>query len=456
LIQGAQLWDWDGGTAHPEFDRLTQSIRQMLGEESGMAGTTEHVISKPVQAKRPGFAASYGRALVIVAAIVVVLLLSKFVFQSVDRSAEQQGNTGSTGSSSSERPSSPDSGASGTVPDGAFSIAIGERIDRDVPAAGAGMIAKPYEEDHYVFTARPGQLVYFRKLRHDRGLDYIQWRLVDSNGEELFNTCLGCTEAGLHTLTRGGTYILTVGADRDASTGSYQLQLYDVPPPGKFPIKIGDAVTQNQPAAGAGAIEVPGAHDVYTFTAGSQQRVYFRLFEHSRGTDYIQWRLADEDNMEVFSTCLGCTEPGVQTLNKDGAYTLTVGNRTDPSTGTYRFQLFDVPPPNQFTIRIGDRIRRGSPGSGAGVIESPGAEDVYVFSAAAGRQVYVRLLERSPGMDYINWQMVDENGMEVFKTCLGCTEPGVQTLVRGGRYTLRVGNAANPSTGTYAFEIGSR
>jgi hypothetical protein len=171
---------------------------------------------------------------------------------------------------------------------------------------------------------------------------------------------------------------------------------------------------------------------------------------------YIRWRLVDENAMEVFNACLGCNEPGVQTLVRGGTYTLTVGNRTDPSTGTYRLQLFDVPAPNQFSIKIGDRIRSGSPGAGAGSIESPGAEDVYLFSAAAGQKVYFHLLDRDKGMDYIKWRLVDENNAEVFNTCLGCNDPGVQTLTRGGKYSLIVGNRTNPATGNYAFETGAR
>ncbi|HEX6768092.1 MAG TPA: hypothetical protein VF208_01975, partial [Candidatus Binatia bacterium] len=136
--------------------------------------------------------------------------------------------------------------------------------------------------------------------------------------------------------------------------------------------------------------------------------------------------------------------------------TLTVGNQKNPATGTYRLQLYNVPPPNQFSIKIGDRIRPGIPGAGAGAIESPGAEDIYQFSATPGQKVFFRLLEHAKGTDYINWRLVDDNGMELFNACLGCSEPAVQTLTRGGIYTLTVGNLRNPATGDYAFELGSR
>jgi hypothetical protein len=53
-----------------------------------------------------------------------------------------------------------------------------------------------------------------------------------------------------------------------------------------------------------------------------------------------------------------------------------------------------------------------------------------------------------------SWRLVDENGMNIFNSCLGCGEVGVQTLTKGGTYTLIVGSATNPSTGRYAIEIG--
>jgi hypothetical protein len=318
-------------------------------------------------------------------------------------------------------------------------VAIGDRIDDGVPGPGAGNIEKPYAVDHYAFTAEPGQSVYFRMARLSRGLDSIKWILVDDNGMEVFNTCLACTEPGVQDLTRGGQYVLSVGSENDASTGTYRLQLFAVPPPTRLSVTVGDELR--------GEIESPGAGDVYAFTARPRQRVYFRMREHSNGLAYIKWALTDDNGAEVFNTCLGCTEAGVQTLVRGGTYTLTVQNKVDPSTGTYRLQLFDVPPADQSTIRIGERVTSGS-------IESPGAEDVYTFTAARGQKVSFRMVERSRGTDYLKWRLVDDDGMEVFSTCLGCTDPGVQTLVRGGKYTLTVGNSVDPSTGTYVFETG--
>ena len=463
-IQTAMLMNWQGDLADPEFNRLVQAIEHLLGQTNSARPTAA---PKRREKMRPLTSGPGMRTSTLAIAVILVLIVGGFALLRSFKNNEQRSQTtpspppsSATSSKAADSPSSSVPVASSTKPiappQGAFAIKIGDKIDDGVPGPGAGSIETPYGQDVYVFNAAPRQKVYFRMLRRGTGMDYINWKLTDADGAELFNTCLGCGEVGVRSLSKGGTYTLTVGNDKQPATGTYQLQLFDVPPPSRFSIKIGDQIKDDMPGAGAGSIESPGAEDIYTFTAAPRQKVYFRGWEHSTGMSYIKWQLTDSNGMEVFDTCLGCGEPGVQTLTKGGTYTLTVGHQNNPATGTYRLQLYDVPPSKQFSIKLGDKVRAGTPADGAGIIESPGTEDIYLFSAAPGQKAYFRILERGKGMDYVNWRLADENGMELFNTCLACGEPGVQTLSKGGTYTLTVGNNRNPATGDYAFEIGSR
>jgi TIR domain-containing protein len=455
-IQTAMLKNWHGDPADPEFSLVIQAVRQLLKQpetappiiHSGMKAVSK--LAQTWQTRR---------GLLVVFAVALIIMVGAIALRNPRQKAEpvpgsndRVENPQPAGSSST---SASRSGTRNSLPR-AFSIKIGDKIDDGVPAPGAGNIETPYSQDVYVFSAAPKQRVYFRQLRHGTAMSYIKWRLTDADGAEVFDTCLGCTEPGVQTLTKGGSYTLTVGNHKDPGTGIYQLQLFPVPAPTQFSIKIGDTIKESVPGAGAGVIESPGAEDVYAFTASPRQRVYFRAWEYSTGLAYIKWKLTDENGMEVFDTCLGCSEPGAQALIKGGSYTLTVGNQKDPSTGTYRLQLYNVPSPDRFSIKIGDKIKAGIPGTGAGVIEAPGAEDVYTFNAAPAQKVYFRLLEHGKGTEYINWRLVDDNGMELFNTCFGCTEPGAQTLTKGGSYTLTVGNPRNPATGNYVFELGAQ
>src|SRR4051812_40875343 len=126
--------------------------------------------------------------------------------------------------------------------------------------------------------------------------------------------------------------------------------------------------SENVPSTGAGTIASPGATNVYTFTAAPGDRVYFRRFEHRTGMEQIGWMLTDSDDQKVFDTRL-YDEPGVHVLRKGGTYSMTIGSTQVPATGNYHVQLFGVPKPDQITIGIGDTIKEGSPGRGAGFIE---------------------------------------------------------------------------------------
>jgi eukaryotic-like serine/threonine-protein kinase len=461
-IQTAMLMNWRGDDSDPEFNRLVKAIEQLVRQPARpfpSRGASQ--TNKPAHRRLPP-----GRW-IIAAAVVLLIIAGAVAMKSFVRQSDQPQQQTSSGSGSSPATGTPSTGSpapspepaatttKSIAPQGAFSIRIGEKIADGVPGPGAGIIETPYSQDVYVFKAASRQRVYFRVLGRSTGMDYINWKLTDADGTEIFKACLGCSEVGVRALNKGGAYTLTIGNDKDPATGTYQLQLFDVPPPNQFSTKIGEQIKEDVPGHGAGIIESPGAQDIYTFEATPRQKVYFRAWEHSVGMSYIKWQLTDSHGMKVFDTCLGCGEPGVQTLTKGGSYSLAVGHENNPATGTYRLQLYDVPLSKQFSIKIGDRIRPGSPAAGAGTIESPGTEDIYVFSATPGQKVSFRITERSKGMDYVNWRLVDDNGMELFNSCIACGERGVQTLSKGGTYTLTIGNTRLPATGDYGFEIGA-
>jgi hypothetical protein len=152
------------------------------------------------------------------------------------------------------------------------------------------------------------------------------------------------------------------------------------------------------PGAGASVIETP-SEDVYSFNATPRQSVYFRVWEHSTGLSYIKWKLIDDNGMELFDTCLGCSEPGAQVLVRGGTYTLTVGNQKYPSTGTYRLQLSNIPPPDRFTIKIGDKTP-GFPVP-APALSKLRALRTFIVHAAPGQKVYFHIWN-GKGMDYTN------------------------------------------------------
>jgi hypothetical protein len=459
-IQTAMLQGWNGDRDVPEYARLVSSIRQMLGEPASPPSPTAR---RNYPTSTPPFA--HGKRIAIGAGAVVLALLLVILAKTMFHSGERGSSSASTdGASSSGSPiksgSGERSGATGASSTagtskpvkGAFAIKIGDRIDDGVPAPSAGNIETPGAKDVYTFTAAPRQRVYFRKFSHGKDMEQIGWTLADADGAEIFDMRL-YEEPGAQLLRRGGTYTMTVGSERVPATGTYHLQLFDIPASKTFPIRIGDKIKEDVPGPGAGRIESPGAKSLYTFAAAAGQRVYFRKFDHEKGMEQISWKLADPEGTDVFDARL-YEEPGVQLLRKAGTYTLTIGSDRVPATGGYHLQLFNVPPPHQFGIKIGDTIKENMPGPGAGNIESPGAKDVYTFSAAPGQTVFFRKLGHDPGMEQISLKLADADGTEVFDSRL-YEEPGAKVLRKGGTYTLTVGSDRVPATGTYRLQLSS-
>ena len=467
-IQTAILASWNGDTSHPEFERLTNAIEALVS-----AAPVKELISPspspPVRRTRgPHWQKrSVVSALALLALLALVAMLNRSREDSTARERLTASDTltkpapeGAVPSSSTAVPSSspqaapsPASAGSGRAKTAdAFALTVNGRIADGVPRPGAGVIESVGATNVYVFEARPGQRVYFHTVQISNALAGARWSLTDTEGMTVFDTCLACSAPGVQRLIGGGRYTLTVGAN-GSGTGLYELRLFEVPPPDRFALTIGDTVQDDQPGRGAGAIDSPGAEDIFTFTAAPRERLYFRMIDHSPGAAGLRWRLTDSNGAEVFNTCLGCSEPGVQRLSKGGEYTLTVGNSTNVGTGSYRLRLTRVPDPQQFAVKLPARISSAVPAAGAGMIEVPGAEDVYVFNAAPGQQVRFLSLDRDQAVGGLRWRLLDHNGNEVFNTCLACSDPGEQRLTAGGRYELIVGDMGSAATGAYSIAV---
>jgi len=470
-IQAANLTQWHSGQAHDEFEMMVHSIERMLGRTT--AG--DHPAARASSARSFTSAPVSRRRLAIVAAVIAVAIgawwglygSGESIRKATDPFAageQQPGKQEAAQSASSPKSSAPSAdpptaGAASTAPppglphsgEAMFAIKIGDRIEDDAPAAGAGVIAAAYSETVYWFDAPARESVFFRVRKLDAGLGSVRWKLVDGTGRELFNTCLGCTTPGVIELRQAGRYTLTVGGG-DGATGAYSLQLTRVPPPQRSSLEL-----SRKPLKVAGVVEAPGARNLYTFTAPPKTRLGVYSVRMDAGMDSLQWRLADGDDETLFDTCLGCTHPGVFELQKGGKYALSVGGNADPATGAYTFQILSVPLPTRIGLGPLDgivRIGPDRPVAGAGEIESPGGVDVYEFTVPTRAQVAVRILKVDSAIGSIGLQITDENDNVIFASCLGCSEPGALTLSRAGAYALTVGSTRDPATGTYELQIG--
>jgi hypothetical protein len=120
-----------------------------------------------------------------------------------------------------------------------------------------------------------------------------------------------------------------------------------------------------------GTLPGPGIRDEYGILGRAGQTLFFDLQE-GEGLG-MRLELRHESGSRIFQT-LALADRGEVTLPFDGRYRFTL-TREGTMNGPYRIQVSDVPPPQEFSMAVGDSVADGSPAAGAGRIETPGARD---------------------------------------------------------------------------------
>ncbi len=219
-------------------------------------------------------------------------------------------------------------------------------------------------------------------------------------------------------------------------------------PVDEFTIGLEEIVEPGVPGPGAGELETPGAVDIYTLTIDEETAVWF---DELSGSSFLtDWRCEDSRGGEVFAQPLGgSAEPGLFVLPAD-TYTITVEGDDPDDTGTYSFIVWAVNDPELFEIGLKEIVADGAPGPGAGVIEEPGALDIYTLEIAAETTVYFDELSGNPIQ--LQWRCLDGLDNEIFAQGVGgSAEPGAVVLP-ADTYTIEVfGNG--DGVGSYSFTV---
>jgi hypothetical protein len=352
------------------------------------------------------------------------------------------------------------------IVDQSFALTLGQAVTNGIPGAGAGILETPGALDTYTFQATAGQSVYFDALTGNPCDPRLRWKCVGPTNQVLFDQWLTATpgcgngDPGTVTLQASGTYTVTVYGAAD-STGAYGINIVPVLAQ-PFALTLGQAVTNNVPSPGAGILETPGALDSYTFQATTGQSVYFDALTGNPCDPRLRWKCVGPTNQVLFDQWLTATpgcgngDPGTMTFPASGTYTVTVYGFTD-ATGNYAFQVMPVLP-QTFTLALGQIVTNGVPGTGAGSIETPGASDVFPFSATAGQSVYFDALTGNPCDPRLRWKCVGPTNQVLFDQWLTATpgcgngDPGTMTFPVSGTYTVTVSGFTD-ATGNYAFQV---
>ena len=435
--------------------QLLQVLESSLGQSRARRTTPEDALPSSIAlddaptiardtAGRGGFRLRLPQ-MVIGMAVAAGALLAALVL--IARScSEDDDSTSSTTSSSSTSTTTP-----GVIE--RFALVVGDEVSPGVVAGaaapGAGSLPTPGVSDIYTFDAAAGQAVFLDLTAGCETLDF-HWKVGKPGEEPVFEDY--CRDRGPIELEESGPYELTVWAV-DATTGDYSFQLWDVPPPERFALVVGDEVSPGvvagAAAPGAGSLPTPGVSDIYTFDAAAGQAVFLDLTAGCETLDF-RWKVGKPGEEPVFEDY--CRDRGPIELEESGPYELTVW-AVDATTGDYSFQLWDVPPPERFALVVGDEVSpgvvAGAAAPGAGSLPTPGVSDIYTFDAAAGQAVFLDLTAGCETLDF-RWKVGKPGEEPVFEDY--CRDRGPIELEESGPYELTVW-AVDATTGDYSFQL---
>ncbi len=323
-----------------------------------------------------------------------------------------------------------------------FPLTLESEVSNGVPGPGAGNIEEPGAVDVYTFSIAAPLSIFAMETS---GGCAIRWSLTAPSGAVIFNdTAICTTPPGARALAEIGTYTLRVEGTGGA-TGTYGFIVYELNPPEVFPIALKSAVSAGVPAAGAGVLEESGAIDRYELTITEPTTIFL---DHLSGNCSLRlWLEAPSGATLVNASFLCLDASGIVDLTEIGTYTVRVEG-VNGATGSYGFIVYALNDPEVFPIAVGDTVSNGVPSVGAGVIEEPGAEDVYLIPIGTPKTVY---FDQLAGGCSLRWRLTAPDGSVLFTTFL-CLDGGEFQLSQIGTYTLTAfGNDA--ATGSYSFTL---
>ncbi len=307
-----------------------------------------------------------------------------------------------------------------------FSYTLDTVVSNGTPAAGAGNIERIGSSDRYTFSIPAGgKTLQFNRLGSQRNM-------VLKNAATGAQVTTFVDNAQV-TLPEGDYYLDTGWPT--GGTGTYSFNLYEVPAQQVFSYTLDTVVSNGTPAAGAGNIERIGSSDRYTFSIPA-------------GGKTLQFnRLGSQRNMVLKNAATGAQVTtfvdNAQVTLPEGDYYLDTGWPTG-GTGTYSFNLYEVPAQQVFAYTLGSVVSNGVPSAGAGNVERVGSVDRYTFTIPAGGQtVQFTRLGAQRNMNLKN----AATGAQVVQMV-----NSTQITLPAGSYYLDTGWPTG-GTGTYSFKL---
>jgi hypothetical protein len=304
----------------------------------------------------------------------------------------------------------------------------------------SGTITSPAARDNYTFLGEAGQKIFLDAITMEGD---IRASIISPSDAILLDEHWLGIDARVITLEESGTYRLEIAGNYD-STGNYELMLWDVPLPDERTTEIASAFPNNPDGINQGDLLTPASRHSYTFTGEAGRTIFFDAQEMEGD---IRATLTSPNGTVLLDQHWMGIDPAAFTLPESGDYTLEVFGNLD-STGSYQFQIWNVPSPQRASITIASD-KDSEDGRMVGILLTPAASREYSFDGEAGQQIYVALIEQEGDIRATITSPDGEILLDAFWMGLD-SEP--ISLPVTGQYTIRVhGNL--DSVGSFEFQL---
>jgi len=245
-----------------------------------------------------------------------------------------------------------------------------------------------------------------------------------------------------------GTYTVLVSDALQTGSGTYQLQLAQVP--GAFTVPAGD---EGGPLAdGAdqdGTIQL-GDLDLWTFTAASGDLINLQITELTGGASFTPMiELFSPDGQRLREAQGGSGAALERVIESAGTYTVLVSDATLTGSGTYRLHL------TRSTIApLGANVLTNG-GTVLGSISAAGETNHWIFPASVGNTLIVRIGKAS-GTTFVPWiRLLTPSGTQVGSASSSAGAEIAVAATNSGTFTVVVGDnsSGHNQTGTYRLTL---
>src|SRR5271157_5313779 len=293
------------------------------------------------------------------------------------------------------------------------------------PAPVSGTLSPGTQASIYQITGTAGQTITLNSVSFSSTSG--TWYLVDPNNRTVASA--GFTHSFSATLALSGPYALIVqGNDTTDSSVSYSFDISATTPSSLTPSGF-DAVQSGTLTAGKSTS--------FTFTGTAGLAVYLNSLV--RTSQPITATLTDPNNNQIFLYSPS-SNAGPYILTASGTYTLKLTNTSGSSSGSYDFNMLDLP-------AAATSLSFDTPVSGT---LNPGATTlVYSFTGTPGQKLFLDNLTTVGNA--VNLRLLDPYNNQVFNIG-SSSDSGLFDVTNGGTYYLLVDGEASSPVG-YGFRL---